>query len=223
VSAPFGFRAALNLDSADLLHSNAAKTVFLLLLGIPLLLRRYLYRKHLRHMVDKDQKQVASIFRGIQKLEDDDLSRLACACEKITSDMDINPGTLKQPTQNLAQLRAQAAALQIIMDSKLMAWSESFPGLGEPECGGMDSGISTVKLFAFYDGDSARLFDYCIGGLWFGDIGRLLLCLKIIQGDSSVRIVRLKNSFLHWNQEHENHGYRYVHLLAKRIGNFRLE
>ena len=94
------------------------------------------------------------------------------------------------------------------MDSKLSVWSELFPGLGEPECAGKDSNVNTVKLFACLNGDTSRLFDYCTGGLVFDDIGRLILCLKLIHGDSSVQILRLKNSF------HDGTlGYRYAMLL----------
>ncbi len=94
----------------------------------------------------------------------------------------------------------------------MSARSEIFPGLGEPECAGKDSNVNTVKLFACLNGDTSRLFDYCTGGLVFDDIGRLILCLKLIHGDSSVQILRLKNSF------HDGTlGYRYAMLLEASL------
>ena len=52
---------------------------------------------------------------------------------KIFWGLETSSTDLRQPTRNLAQLRSQAAALQILMDSKLSAWSESYVDLGEPD------------------------------------------------------------------------------------------
>jgi hypothetical protein len=203
------------LHPTGLFHLEALIKTCLTLAAVTLIIRRYLYREHLRHMVDKDREQIASIFQGIR--HDASLSRLADTCDEIARGLNADSTALKQPTRNLTQLRAQAAALKILMDSKISAWSSCFfSSLGEPECTEKDAEINTVKLFACLDGDTAKLFDYCAGNIVFDDIGRLLLCLKFIKGDESVRIVRLENSFGLWNQKSDTLGYRYVSTLAAK-------
>jgi hypothetical protein len=171
-------------------------------------------------MVDKDREKFSSIFHGIRN--DASLSRLTDVCDEIARDLKTNSAALRQPTRNLTQLRAQAAALQILMDSKLSAWSSYYPNLGEPECTAKGEGINTVKLFACLDGDTARLFDYCAGGIVFDDIGRMLLCLNLINDDTSIRILRLENSFRLRSHEHVSLGYRCVSLLCDWLCDFHI-
>jgi hypothetical protein len=200
--------AAQSIGPTGFFYLEALTNLCLILAGITLVIQRFLFQEHLRHMVVKDREKLASIFQGIRS--DASLSRLADACDEIAGGLNTDSAALRQPTRNLTQLRAQAAALQILMDSKLSAWSSFYPGLGEPECNEKGIDINTVKLFACLDGDTAKLFDYCVGNIMFDDIGRLLLCLNFIHGDASVRILRLKNSFRRWNEEGDTLGYRYV-------------
>jgi hypothetical protein len=208
-SVQFFFRIDL-VNSSGLFHDLEAPTkLCLILAGLTLIICRFRYREHLRRMVDKDRKRLASTFQGIAN--DANLSRLADECEEIARGLNTDAAALRQPTRNLMQLRAQAAALQILMDSKLSSWSSFSSFLDEPNCTAKGADINTVKLFACLDGDSAKLFDYCAGNLVFDDICRLLLCLKVIKGDTSVRILRLENSLC--LRKHESDtltGYRCV-------------
>jgi hypothetical protein len=166
-----------------------------------------MYRRNLSNVVAaRDREPFAPIFEGIQN--DSDFQRLVDACERFARVLDAGRDTLKQPTRNLVQLHDQAAALRFLMDCKLAEWSFAFTGLGEPEYASTASGINTVKLFACLGGDTSRLYDYCAGGIVFEDLGRLLLCLKLVQGDASIRVLRLENSFRASQQEHELIGYR---------------
>ncbi len=177
ISALFDFRIYLLVDSSGPFHHLEAPTkICLILAGLTLIISRFLYSEHLRHMVDRDRKQLASIFQGITN--DTHLSRLADECDEIARSLNTDAAALKQPARNLMQLRAQAAALQILMDSKLSSWSSFSSFLDEPNCAVKSADIDTVKLFACLGGDPAKLFDYCAGNLVFDDISRLLFCLK---------------------------------------------
>ena len=85
-----------------------------------------------------------------------------------------------------------------------------FVDLGEPLFTESNSDINMIQLFACLDGDPARIFDFCAGGIVFDDFSRLLLCLKLIHSDEAVQILRVENSFCAQNQDSAAAGYRFV-------------
>jgi hypothetical protein len=174
---------------------------------LAILIWRDQFRKTLRDCVRRDRVAFDAAFAHIR--DDPALPRLAAACDRIAAPLLDTPAptSLKQPTRCVSQLWDQAAALQIILDSKAESWALSSCGTLAPA----DEGPSAVELFALLDGDPALLFDYCASGVVFEDIGCLTTCLKLVQADRSVRILRVENGFSSaWSADREGgSGYRW--------------
>ncbi len=124
--------AALLSFPTDIFLCKVAKNVCLIIFGVAFISIRSFHRKRLRQMVDKDHEQFAATFRRVRVDDHDDLLRIAQTCEKITQSLETCCAPLRQPTQDLAQLASQAAALPVLMDAKLSTWSAFYVGLGEP-------------------------------------------------------------------------------------------
>jgi hypothetical protein len=141
--------------------------------------------------VRRDREAFDAAFAHIR--DDPALPRLAAACDHIAAPLLCTPSTAspRQPTCCVAQLWDQAAALQIILNSKAESWALSSCGTAAQ----VNEGPSAVELFALLDGDPALLFDYCASGVVFEDVGCLTTCLKLVQADRSVRILRVENGF----------------------------
>jgi hypothetical protein len=160
----------------------------------------------LRYRVRQDREAFDTAFSRIQN--DPALLRLQAACDNIASSLQLAPDAVRQPTRRVSQLWDQAAALQILLHSKAVSWALS-------SCGEIDpsrEGPSAVELFALLDGDYALVFDYCAAGIVFEDVGCLTTCLKLVQADKSVRIVRVENRLCSaWSADREGgSGYRQV-------------
>jgi hypothetical protein len=160
----------------------------------------------LRHRVRRDREAFDAAFSRIQN--DPALPRLQAACDDIGKMLQPVSDAVRQPTRRVSQLWDQATALQILLHSKAVSWALS-------SCGEIDpsrEGPSAVELFALLDGDNALVFDYCAAGIVFEDVGCLTTCLKLVQADKSVRIVRVENRLCSaWSADREGgSGYRRV-------------
>ena len=178
--------ARLRPEILPLPNPDEIQTCGLVLLVCAALVWRRLYLEELFSRVQRDQKAFDAAFANIK--DDPTLPRLAAACDRIAASLGA-PEAIRQPTQSVAQLSDQAAALQIVLDAKAQSWALS--SCGSPDLDRQEP--SAIKLFALLDGDPARLFDYCAAGVVFEDAGCLTTCLKLIQADPCVRIRRLEN------------------------------